>query len=75
MISMNNYTVEECLTRLNIPLDVYETLGVEALSYTEKEMVRICLQLASRRPVSYDKSAFDAETEERIKEVIGDDDC
>ncbi len=71
-MAMNSNIFENCLSRLNVPLDVYLQLGFGALSYSEKEIVRICLQLSESRIPDYDPSVFDPETQQKIEEVISD---
>ncbi len=69
---MNSTIFEQCLKRLDVPVEVYLQLGYDSLSDSEKELVKICLQLSESRTVSYDPSIFDAETQQKIEEVIKD---
>ncbi len=51
-----------CLYELGIPIDILYEMGPQALSYTEKERLRICQQLAIGEMPSINVSAFDEDT-------------
>ncbi len=52
----------DCLLSLKIPIEIYEELGLDALSITEKERVNICGQLAIGILPTIDPTLFDEET-------------
>ncbi len=51
-----------CLLELGVPIEIYEQLGYDALSVTERERVKICQQLANGILPEINVEVFDEDT-------------
>jgi len=62
----------DCILKLGVPLDVYKQLGPEALSETERELIKICRTLQCGDIPKIDITLFDKETLNRIDKYIAE---